>query len=115
VAVVGIHVSMLFTVYGVLFRNVLGIPLRRLLADIAPGAVSSCALAAAAVPTLGLMHGLGAPTFFALAAVGLVGAAVYLLALRALFPAAWSDLAMLVRRLRPEGFLVRRPVTEPAA
>ncbi|HEY1358065.1 MAG TPA: oligosaccharide flippase family protein [Thermoleophilaceae bacterium] len=115
VAVVGIHVSMLFTVYGVLFRNVLGIPLRRLLADIAPGAVSSCALAAAAVPTLGLMHGLGAPTFFELAAVGLVGAAVYLLALRALFPAAWSDLAMLVRRLRPEGFLVRRPVTEPAA
>jgi O-antigen/teichoic acid export membrane protein len=105
-AVVGIHVAMLLTVYGVLFRDLLGIPLSRLAADVGPGVVASAALAGVGVPTFDLVRSAGAPAPVTIVSVAAIGLVAYAAALRALFPAAWADLATLARRLRP---------TEPVA
>jgi len=99
--VVGVHVFLLLSVYGVLFRRVLAIPIRRLVTDLLPAVAGSLLLLGVALPAAGLMRGAGTPVFVFLATVGLLGAAVYLTALRSLFPTVWSDLAQLTRRVLP--------------
>lgn len=99
--VVGVHVFLLVSVYGVLFRRVLEIPVRRLVTDLLPAAACSLLLLAVAAPAAELLKGLGAPVPVYLLGVGAAGAAVYLTALRSLFPAVWGDVAQLTRRVLP--------------
>lgn len=99
--VVGVHVFLLVSVYGVLFRRVLEIPVRRLVTDLLPAVACSLLLLAVAAPAAELMRETGAPVPVFLIAVGVVGGAVYLTALRSLFPAVWSDVAQLTRRVLP--------------
>jgi PST family polysaccharide transporter/lipopolysaccharide exporter len=101
IGVVGVHVFLLLSVYGVLFRRVLEIPIRRLVTDLFPAVACSLLLLAVAVPAAELMRGLEAPVPAFLLAVGIVGGAVYLTALRSLFPAVWGDVAQLTRRVLP--------------
>lgn len=100
-AVVGVHVFLLLSVYGVLFRRVLGMPVRRLVSDLLPAVASSALLLAVAWPAAELMRGAGTPVPLLLAAVGALGGIVYLGALRSLFPAVWADLDRLTRRVLP--------------
>ena len=99
--VVGVHVFLLLAVYGVLFRRVLAIPTRRLVTDLLPAVACSLLLLAVALPTAGSMRGTDAPVPVFLLAVGVLGGAVYLTALRSLFPELWNDLAQLTRRVLP--------------
>lgn len=100
-AVVGVHVFLLLAVYGVLFKRVLEIPIRRLVTDLFPALASSLLLLAAAIPAAELMHSLAAPVPVLLAVVGLAGGLVYIGALRSLFPVVWADVAQLARRVLP--------------
>lgn len=100
-AVVGVHVFLLLAVYGVLFKRVLEIPIRRLVTDLFPAVAGSALLLAAAFPAAELMRSLEAPVPVLLAAVGLAGALVYMGALRSLFPVVWADVAQLARRVLP--------------
>ena len=101
IGVVAVHVFLLVTVYGVLFRRVLEIPVRRLVTDLLPAVACSVLLLAVAAPAAELMRGIEAPVPVFLLAVGAVGAVVYLTALRSLFPALWDDVAQLTRRVLP--------------
>ena len=46
---------------------------------------------------------------------GAAGAIVHLLSLKSFFPAVWSDLLSLVRRLLPARGPLRRPAPSPSA
>jgi lipopolysaccharide exporter len=100
-AVVGVHVFLLVAVYGVLFRRVLEIPIRRLVTDLLPAVASSLLLLAVAFPAAELIRDFGAPVPALLVGVGVAGAIVYLCALRSLFPLVWADVAQLARRVLP--------------
>lgn len=100
-AVVGIHLVLLVAVYGVLFRGVLGIPVRRLVTDIVPAVVGSAALLAVSLPVASLLRGQGAGTFFIVAGAALSGGLVYLATLSTFFHPIWDDLLALIRRVVP--------------
>ena len=108
-AVVGVHVVMLAAVYLVLFRMVLKMPIARLVTDLAPAVVGSGLIVLVGMPLAGALRDVGANAIAIIAAVGLVGAAVHLLSLRALFPVVWADLVTLIRRLLPSRGPLRRP------
>lgn len=99
--VVGVHLFLLVAVYGVLFRRVLEIPIRRLVTDLLPAVACSLLLLGVAFPAAELMRSAEAPVPVFALAVGAVGAAVYLAALRSLFPVVWNDVAQLTRRVLP--------------
>ncbi len=99
--VVGVHLVLLLAVYGVLFRRVLAIPVRRLVTDLLPAVACSLLLLGVAFPVAELARGLEAPVPLFLLAVGAAGATVYLAALRSLFPVVWDDVARLTRRVLP--------------
>ncbi|HWA53200.1 MAG TPA: oligosaccharide flippase family protein [Solirubrobacterales bacterium] len=100
-AVVGVHVCLLVAVYTVLFRGVLGIPVRRMITDLFPALASSALMLGVVNPVAELLRNAGAPMLVLLGAVGAVGAWAYLAALYSLFPAVWDDLAQLTRRVLP--------------
>jgi O-antigen/teichoic acid export membrane protein len=108
-AVVGVHVAMLATVYLVLFRTVLKMPIGRLVTDLAPAVAGSALIIAVGMPLAGELRDVGANAFAIIAIVGLVGAFVHLACLRSFFPAVWDDLLSLVRRLVPRVGPLRRP------
>ena len=99
IVVVGVHVTLLVAVYAVLFRRVLGIPVRRLVTDLLPAVASSLLLLAVAFPEAVLLG--DAPVPVLLLGVGVAGGLAYLLALHGLFPAVWADLMQLARRVLP--------------
>jgi len=101
VGVVGVYVLILVGVYGLLLGPHVGVPMRRLLTDLAPAVVGSAALLAAGFPLRELLTSAGLPAPVTLAGVGLVGASAYLVTIRALFAAAWSDVVLLARNLAP--------------
>lgn len=101
IGVVGVHFVLLVTVYGVLFRRVLAIPVRRLVTDLLPAVACSLLLLGVAVPAAELLRGADAPVPVFLLGVGAIGGAVYLAALRSLFPVVWGDVAQLTRRVLP--------------
>jgi lipopolysaccharide exporter len=103
VSVVAVHVTMMVAVYGVLFRLLLKIPIRRLVTDLLPAVACSLALLAAAVPLAGLVRSTEVPVPVLAAVVGLVGAAVYASALRSFFPFVWNDIVQLAARVLPDG------------
>lgn len=100
-AVVGVHVCLLVSVYAVLFRGVLGIPVRRMITDLFPAVASSVLMFLVVNPVAELLRNVDAPILVLLAAVGAVGAWAYMAALYSLFPAVWDDVAQLARRVLP--------------
>jgi PST family polysaccharide transporter len=112
IAVVGVYVGMLAVVYGVLFRRVLGMPVRRMVADLGPAVVGSSALLAVGFPLAELLRSLDVYAPAIAAAVGVVGLSTHALVLRTLFSAVWSDLTGLTRRVLPARLARRRP-TQP--
>jgi O-antigen/teichoic acid export membrane protein len=101
IAVVGIHVAILAAVYLILFRSVLGLPIGRLVTDLAPALAGSVLVLAVGFPLVDLLReaGFGAPLIVVIA--GLAGIAAQALSLRALFPRVWADVSGLLRRLLP--------------
>jgi O-antigen/teichoic acid export membrane protein len=95
--VVGFRLAFLVAGYHVLLGRLVGVPMRRLWADAAPGAVCSIALIAVAFPLTWSASEAGLPVPATVALTSAVGAAVYLVSLRALFPAAMEDVVMVTR------------------
>jgi PST family polysaccharide transporter len=100
-AVVGVHVVLLISVYAVLFRWVLQIPVRRLVTDLFPAVACSAVMLGIANPAAQFLRSVDAPILVLLATVGAIGAWAYLAALYSLFPAVWDDVAQLARRVLP--------------
>jgi O-antigen/teichoic acid export membrane protein len=114
-AVVGVHVAMLVAVYLVLFRQVLKMPIARLVTDLAPAVVGGALVVLVGMPIAGALRDAGAGGVVIIAAVGAAGAFVHLLSLRSLFPAVWNDLVSLVRRVLPSRGPLRRPALSSSA
>jgi len=110
IAVVVIHVAILAAVYLILFRSVLGLPIGRLVTDLAPAVAGSALVLAVGFPLADLLRqtDLAAPLIVLLA--GVAGVAVQALSLRALFPHVWADISGLLRRLLPNRLPLGRPV-----
>ena len=111
-SVVGVHVVMMVAVYGVLFRRLLGIPIRRLLTDILPAGVCSAVMLAATIPLAGALRHSHALVPVSILTVTAVGALVYGSALLLLFRGMWAELVELVARVLPRrlfSFRIRRP------
>jgi O-antigen/teichoic acid export membrane protein len=82
-----------------LLRRFVGIPMGDLFRELG-GACTGCAgLVASAVAIRVLLDGAGFPSVVTLAVAGSIGLGVYLAIMRFVFPATWSDLALLARRL----------------
>lgn len=103
VAVVGVYLLQLVAVYAVLFARVVGIPVRRMVTDLAPAIVCSAALLAVGFPLARVTTSAGVPVPLMIALVVTVCLCVYALLLRALFPAVWHDVWALARRVVPLG------------
>jgi lipopolysaccharide exporter len=119
VAVTLSHLLMLAVVYGILFGRVLDVPVRRMVADLAPAGVGCSALLLACLPLVSALRGAGAPAPVTIFCAGVTGLAVHALVVRALFPACWADVASLVRRLLPARVVqprwAGRPLARPEA
>jgi hypothetical protein len=102
IAVVGVHLAMLAAVYLILFRRVLGMPIGRLVTDLAPAVAGTALVLAVGFPLAELLRAadLGAAPIVLIA--GLAGLCTQALALRALFPHVWADVSGLLRRLLPD-------------
>ncbi len=101
VAVVVVHVAMLAAVYLILFRRVLGMPIGRLVGDLAPAVVGSAAIIAVGLPLAALLRELDFPAPLLIVVAGGTGLLVQALTLRAGFPAVWADISSLIRRVLP--------------
>jgi O-antigen/teichoic acid export membrane protein len=105
-AVVGVYVLQLIGVYGILFRRVLGIPIGRMVSDLSPAVAGSAAILAIGLPLERLLD--TAPAAAAVGLLAIIGFAVHVIVLRAFFPAVWTDLSGLARRLVPLRLQPRR-------
>jgi len=111
IAVVGVYVVQLVSVYAVLFRRVVGIPVNQMIGDLAPAVVGSALLLAIGFPLANWLRGEGAPAAVILIAVAGFGLLAHCGVLRFLFPAVWHDLSALVRRLLPARMMPWRAPT----
>jgi lipopolysaccharide exporter len=102
VAVVIVHVAMLAAVYLILFRRVLGIPIGRLVSDLAPAVLGSAAIVAIGLPLAVLLRELDVAAPLVILGVGCTSLLVQALTLRTFFPAVWNDVSSLIRRILPE-------------
>jgi PST family polysaccharide transporter len=102
-----VHAAFLVVAYQLLLRGQEQRALRVLWDDLSAALVGCAALVAVAWPAQWALRGAGAGALVTVALVGAAGAAAYLAALRAGFPAAWRDLAAALRRVLP-GRLTRR-------
>jgi O-antigen/teichoic acid export membrane protein len=107
--VVCVYALQLVAAHLLLLPRTVGVTLRDLCGDVIPAGAATLALAAAAVPVHEALSRSGAPALAQLAGVAIVAGVAYLAALRVGFPAAWSDLALLVRRLLPARRARRSP------
>ena len=107
-AAAGVHVVFLLIAYGVLLRDYVEHPLRRLWSDIAPASVSCLALLAVAVPIAWALTSVSVAAPAELAVTAAAAAAAYSLALRTVFPASWRDLTLLIGALLPARVRHRR-------
>jgi PST family polysaccharide transporter/lipopolysaccharide exporter len=101
IAVVGVYVLQLVTVYAVLFRRIVGIPVGRMVGDLAPAVLGGVAVLAAGFPIAHLLEGAGTSPVLIVAAVSALGLLLHCAILRLCFPAVWHDLFSLVRRVLP--------------
>ncbi len=113
IAVVAVYVAQLVAVYAVLFRKVLGIPVGRMVGDLAPAVLGGLALLAVGFPIAHLLREAGAHPALIVGAVSAIGLLVHGLVVRQLFPAVWHDLVALTRRVLPSRLLPAR--SAPAA
>jgi O-antigen/teichoic acid export membrane protein len=114
-AVVGVYAVMLASVYLILFRSVLGMRVDRLFTDLAPAAVGAALVLVVGMPLAEALRDVGAGPVAIVAAVGLAGALVQLVALRSFFPKVWHDLITLCRRVLPAWRPFRRPAMSSTA
>jgi O-antigen/teichoic acid export membrane protein len=98
VAVVLAYLAILLGAYHFLLGRYVGISLGRLIPELGPAVVGCLALAAVTVPLDRLLSG-ALPRALLIAIVGTVGLAVYALVLRIGFPAAWTDVRLLIVRV----------------
>jgi lipopolysaccharide exporter len=108
--VVAVRTAMVFATHAFLFKPLAGIPVRALLHDAGPAAVSSAALLAVAWPLAHWLAEVGLTPFLLLPIIGAAGGGAYLLVLYTLFQSAWADVMLLARRV-----LTRRRATRGAA
>jgi O-antigen/teichoic acid export membrane protein len=108
IAVVSVYLAQLVAVYAILFRRVVGIPVGRMVSDLAPAVVGSGAAMAVGFPLGSLLESAGAPVPIHVAMVGAAGLLAHTAILRTFFPAVWSDLAGFARRLLPTRLQPRR-------
>jgi lipopolysaccharide exporter len=108
IAVVGVYLAMLVAVYAVLFRRVVGIPVGRMVGDLAPAVVGSAAILAIGFPLAQILNGVSAPAPVVVTLVGVTGLVAHATLLRTCFPAVWSDLSGFIRRLLPARLHPRR-------
>jgi O-antigen/teichoic acid export membrane protein len=101
VAVVLVHVAMLAAVYLILFRRVLGMPIGRLVGDLAPAVLGSAAIVAVGLPLAAFLREIGTAAPILILLAGGVGLLVQALTLRLFFPVVWADVSSLVRRILP--------------
>lgn len=97
--VAGFYVVQGVAAHWFLLRRVAGIPMRDLVRGLLGPCTGCAALMAAAVPSRNVLAHQGAPELITLLAPGALGLAAYVLCMRYVFPAAWSDLVLLVMRL----------------
>jgi len=115
VAVLVVHVGILLGVYRFLLQPHIGLSIRGLVPELGPAVAGCLGLAAVGFPLRMLLDALPAGAFITLVVAGGAGFLVYAVILRALFPAAWSDLRMLAERVMPPiARLHRRRVATPA-
>lgn len=108
IVTVAAAVSAFYVVQGLaahwfLLRRSVGIPMGDLFRELGPACTGCAGLVASAVPLRALLAGAGLPSVLTLVVAGSVGVGVYLAIMRFAFPATWSDLALLARRLMRRG------------
>jgi O-antigen/teichoic acid export membrane protein len=103
IAASGVHLVFVVVAYTMLVHGRPENPLRLLWSDASAAAVSSVAMAAAALPVELALRSSGAPAIAHLVVVGAVGGSAYLVAMRLWFKDAWRDLSALVQRVLPVG------------
>jgi hypothetical protein len=108
IAVVAVYVAQLIAVYAILFRRVLGIPVGRMVRDLAPAVLGGLALLAVGFPLAHVLESAGAHPALIVLAVAALGLFAHGLVVRQLFPAVWSDLVNLARRVLPSRLLPTR-------
>jgi O-antigen/teichoic acid export membrane protein len=113
-AVVGVHLCLLFGTYYFLLHRMFDVPFRRLWDDMAPGAVAGLAMLGVGLGLTESMSSAGIPAVPLLAVAGTAGTLSYLLVIRGLFPTVWSDLKVLVRRVLLARKRAPAPEPEPA-
>ena len=115
IAVLVVHVGILLGVYRFLLQPQIGLTIRDLVPELGPAVVGCLALCAVGLPTRMLLDTLAPGDLVTLAVAGGAGLLAYAITLRALFPAAWSDLRMLAERVAPPiARLSRRRAAAPA-
>jgi PST family polysaccharide transporter len=98
----------------VLAQGIAGIPFRQSLAEIAPAAISSAALAPIAWGVHSAASALELPTFLTLAVTAFAGGLTYAALLRRRFPSAFEDLRTVLRSVVPWPARFRRRGTKHA-
>jgi O-antigen/teichoic acid export membrane protein len=102
IAAVSVHALFLVVAYVMLLHGHPDHgPFQRLWDDVGPALVSSLALLGVATPLSSALTGAGVPVSLDVLCVGVVAGGVYLAVLRVVFPAAWRDAMLLVRRVLP--------------
>ncbi len=100
VAVTVFYLGILAGVYRLLLRRHLGISIRELLGELAPALAGCVALACVATPLRTLLAPALGP-LLTLALASTAGLLTYVATLRAVSPAAWRDLGLLLARVLP--------------
>ena len=98
-AAAAFYALQLLAAHWLLLDRLLGIPVRQVVADVAPAGIASAGLLAVALPLARSLDTAGLPLLVQLAATGTAGGAAYLLLLRLFFRSAWSDLALMAGRV----------------
>jgi O-antigen/teichoic acid export membrane protein len=103
IAVAGFQVITLVASYALMLSRVVGVSLRQLSLDLAPALSASTIMLAVAFPLTRAIAETGASSPVTVGAVAVVAAPIYLIVLRLLSPKAWSDLALLTRKVLLRG------------
>jgi teichuronic acid exporter len=100
IAVVVVYLGILVGVYHFLLGRYVGLSIRRLIPELGP-ALAGCVALAAVTEPLRLLLDPMLPRVLTLGLAGSIGLLAYAAALRAVSPAAWGDLTLLLTRVFP--------------
>jgi lipopolysaccharide exporter len=115
IVVTTVYLGILAGVYRLLLQRYVGISIARLIPELGPAIAGCLALAAVTEPLRRLLVP-ALPPLPALALIGTIGLLAYAATLRAVSPATWGDLRMLLTRvLRPSGGSARVRLHAPVA